>query len=433
MTIDRRLLLPQDVPTAAFAGTDDNPTLLVTADERYYVTETATGLRFRPDTPLAVWAGLTSRLIRAHKRLEFALADAINFGRDYGEKYAQWVHESGLSVQTLHDIAWVGRRIEPSRRREDISFAHHREVAALPPVMQDAILDIAEEKGWKREDVRRAAGEARAQIKANERAQLPPPTIVPSCQIAVGDARRMDLGDDMVDLIVTSPPYALGKRYLKGDIAVDQWRALMQDWLTEAYRYTKPGGRLALNVPLDTAPIAEDPATGQPYVPARPTYAQALTDAQRAGWTYRNTIVWHDDQLGKSTARGSRDSAASPFIYFPGEVIILLFKGDEWGQTRTDVSSDLSHEGWLIWTNGYWPVRGETNAVDGHPAPFPIEIPRRLIYLLSFPGDLVVDPFVGSGTTAEAAAVAGRRFYGTDTEESYVLSARRRVAERIAA
>jgi site-specific DNA-methyltransferase (adenine-specific) len=397
---------------------EDRPALVL-ASEQVYVTETETGLIFREDTPIDVWSTLTARLIRAHKRLEFALADAINFGRGYGERYANWVHDTQLSASSLNTISYVGRQIEVCRRRQDISFAHHAEVASLPPKMQDSLLGLAVENGWKREDIRDAARTARRQIKAAERALLPTPTITdPDMRILVGDARSLNVESETVDLVVTSPPYALAKAYTGGDVVADDWQDFMLEWLTEAHRVARIGARLAVNVPLDTSP----------EYGSRPTYAETLLAARRAGWVYRSTIVWHDDQLGKSTARGSLDSASSPYIYFPGEMILLMQKGPEWGRSDPENRGGIDHQRWLDWTNGYWRISGESNAWEDHPAPFPVEVPRRLIELLSFYGDLVLDPFTGSGSTAVAAFDVGRRFYGVDASETYVKSAIRRVA-----
>jgi hypothetical protein len=137
---------------------------LVLPDEQAYVTETATGLTFAADTPIDLWAGLVSRLIVGRQRISFALADAINFGRDaYGEMYAQWVDETGLQETTLMNVAWVGRQVPASRRREGVDFTYHQAVAALPPEKQESLLDRAVESGWKRYQLREA-------VKAEEQA-----------------------------------------------------------------------------------------------------------------------------------------------------------------------------------------------------------------------------------------------------------------------
>jgi site-specific DNA-methyltransferase (adenine-specific) len=99
-----------------------------------------------------------------------------------------------------------------------------------------------------------------------------------------------------------------------------------------------------------------------------------------------------------------------------------------WEKTG-EAKSDLEHDEWLDWTNGLWSFNGETNAWEGHPAPFPVELPRRSIKLLSYPGETVLDPFVGSGTTALAASTLGRKVYGYDHSAHYIESARRRLAQ----
>jgi site-specific DNA-methyltransferase (adenine-specific) len=215
---------------------------------------------------------------------------------------------------------------------------------------------------------------------------------------------------------VTSPPYAVGIDYEgTSDIPADQWPSFMFNWLTEAFRVAKPGGRLALDVPLDT--------TAGGY---RPAYVDAVRAALDAGWRYRATIAWVDDHLGKSVARGSIDSAAAPHIVAGQEMVAVFYKG-EW-RREPPCQSDLSHPDWLAWTNGVWRFSGESRPWEAHPAPFPPELPRRLLLLLSFPGDVVLDPFVGSGTTTAVAAGLGRQAIGFDASAEYVEAARRRVA-----
>jgi hypothetical protein len=134
---------------------EDRPALVLRS-EQTYVTETPTGLVFADDTPIEVWGQITERLIRQHKKLEWAIGDAINFGgRKYGGMYEQWVQQTGLSEHTLSTIAWVAREIPSSRRREDVGWSHHREVAALKdPVEQDQLLDEIADRGMTRFEVR---------------------------------------------------------------------------------------------------------------------------------------------------------------------------------------------------------------------------------------------------------------------------------------
>src|SRR5262252_5650622 len=251
--------------------------------------------------------------------------------------------------------------------------------------------------------------------RAAERAQAAVAPVAVSARLAVADALRLPLTDDAVDLIVTSPPYGLDKAYSSGDLAADVWPAFMADWLAEALRVTKPGGRLALNIPLDT------------FRPGcRPTYAEAIRAAVDAGWSYRSTIVWADNERGKSTARGSVDSPSSPYIYASAEMIGLFSKGAWAVEPRG--AADIGHDDWLAWTDGVWRTRGEVSPWEQHPAPFPVEIARRLVLLLSYPGDVVLDPFVGSGTTAVAALRLGREPVGFDISQAYIASSARRIA-----
>jgi site-specific DNA-methyltransferase (adenine-specific) len=241
------------------------------------------------------------------------------------------------------------------------------------------------------------------------------PQVIPDgVRLLVGDARAMALDDASVDLIVTSPRYGLEVAYDASDDGAEDWPAFMGAWLAEASRVAKVGGRLALNVPLDTSKGG-----------FRPTYHQALVEALAVGWTYRATIIWAEGNVSDLRGRGSPDSAAAIHFIAPVEMIALFSKGD-W--KREDLGGDLTHEEWLAWTNGLWTFPGESRPWEGFPAAFPEELPRRLIKLLSFPGDTVLDPFAGSGTTIVAAHKLGCRAIGVDCSEAYVGSTRRQLA-----
>lgn len=271
-------------------------------------------------------------------------------------------------------------------------------------------------------DLRKIVRELEAERKADRLSSAnlvrpSPPVVLPE-RIEVADAMRLPLGDESVDLIVTSPPYALEIGYAGGDVTPPRWTSFMAGWLGEAWRVGRDGCRLALNVPLDTTQGG-----------SRPTYAQAVFAAQQAGWQYRATIVWAEGNISKSIARGSVDSPAAPHVIAPVEMIGLFCRG-EW-KRESERPPDLTHDEWLAWTNGLWNFPGEARAWEGHPAPFPEELPRRVIKLLSFPGDLVLDPFCGSGTTVIVAHQLGRRAVGFDISDEYVASARRRLGAAI--
>jgi site-specific DNA-methyltransferase (adenine-specific) len=234
--------------------------------------------------------------------------------------------------------------------------------------------------------------------------------------LEVADACHLPLDDETVHLIVTSPPYGVGISYHGMSDEAGGWRALLVDSLREAYRVGKRGARLALNVPLDTTEPVE-----------RPCYAQAVDAALEAGWSYRTTIIWNKNNINKSTARGSVDSAAAPHVIARVEMIAVFYR-EEW---HRDGPACIDRENWLDWTNGLWSFRGESYPWEGHPAPFPEELPQRLITLFSFPGDTVLDPFVGSGTTVVVAHRLGRQAIGYDQSQQYIEAAARRMATSI--
>lgn len=138
---------------------------LVLAPEARYVSETSTGLSFSPEMPIEVWGELVTRLQRQQKLIDWALADAINFGEQaYGEDYAQWIDETGLSKRTLQNIARIGRAIPAARRRAEVSFSHHAEVITLPVADQERLLDAAERAGMTRYDLRDAVRERKREL-----------------------------------------------------------------------------------------------------------------------------------------------------------------------------------------------------------------------------------------------------------------------------
>jgi len=237
--------------------------------------------------------------------------------------------------------------------------------------------------------------------------------------LAVADARALPLADACVDLTVTSPPYALDIEYIGGDIRAEAWPDFMADWLTESLRVTKPHGRLALNVPLDTSRGGK-----------RPTYVQACQAALDAGWSYQATITWHEGHTSNGDrALGTVSSSRRPHPIDSSEMIVLLSKGT-WGPSSTN-PDDISPTEWQLYGRGPWRFPGERRQPGGHPAPFPEELPYRLIRYLSRVGDVVCDPFVGSGTTTTVAQRLGRRAIGFDLAPYYVTMARQRVLDTV--
>jgi site-specific DNA-methyltransferase (adenine-specific) len=308
----------------------------------------------------------------------------------------------------------------PAPTGEEVSLAVklHDGLDALTEEVRTSLLEeaITRPTGGERAAVLAVAVTAPSPAPRPVRAD-PLPIDIPDVRLEVADATSLPLGDESVDLIVTSPPYGLDKPYAGSADLADGGADFTRDWLAEAWRVARPGGRLALNVPLDTTkPVHRSP------------YAEAYVAALVAGWTFRFAIVWNENNITRSVARGSVDSATAPHVIARVEMILVFHKG-EWHRDRP-CPDDLEHEEWLDWTNGLWTFPGESRPWEGHPAPFPEELPRRLIKLLSFPGDTVLDPFVGSGTTAVVAQQLGRQMIGFDLAPEYVAATRRRLLRR---
>jgi site-specific DNA-methyltransferase (adenine-specific) len=392
----------------------------VRPDASSWVRFDATSLHFDPATPFEVWEEITQRLIEVNRGIQWWVADALAFGEAaYGERYSQVLETDFYSYDTLRNMAWVSRSIEPSRRRDAVPFSHHTEVAPLQADDQQAFLAMCEDEGINRQDLReRVQKHRRARAReAALAAPVPHDDLLPlNVEFSIADATRLPLDNEKTDLIVTSPPYGLDKPYRGVRDPAEGWQAFMTDWLKEASRVSRAGGRLALNVPLDTTKGG-----------FRPTAAQSVTAAEEAGWTYRSTIVWNEGTVSKSVARGSVDSPSAPHIIAPVEVVLLFSKG-KWKRIAKGRAWDLTHDEWLEWTNGLWTFPGENNPWEGFEAAYPVELPYRLIKLLSFYDDVVCDPFLGSGTTAVAATRLGRPFVGYDISEIQVDSAKRRLA-----
>jgi site-specific DNA-methyltransferase (adenine-specific) len=237
------------------------------------------------------------------------------------------------------------------------------------------------------------------------------------------DACALPLGQ-IVDLTVTSPVYGAGIEYdAGGDVIADEWPAFTETWLMDLYRVTKPSGRLALNVPMDMAYDA--PKVGRAKL-SRPTYYQAVHAAQAAGWLYKATIFWDKNNHKKGNrGLGSVNSSARPYVVDPTEAIVLFTRG-EWAPSSSRPDDILPAE-WQEYSRGPWRFPGLPRQKDGHPAPFPEELPRRCIRLLSRVGDVVFDPFVGSGTTVAVAVAEGRIGIGCDRSAKYLAQASDRI------
>jgi site-specific DNA-methyltransferase (adenine-specific) len=220
-----------------------------------------------------------------------------------------------------------------------------------------------------------------------------------------------------IDLIVTSPPYNVDIKYNSHDdkISYEQYKEFSKRWIRRCYNWLKDDGRFCLNIPLDIN------KGGHQSVGADLTII-----AQKVGFKYHATIVWNEGNISRKTAWGSWKSASAPYVISPVELIVVLYKKN-WKKTSGSQKSDISRQDFLNCTNGVWTFSGERKKIANHPAPFPVELPRRCIQLFSFVGDTVLDPFLGSGTTLVASYLNDRNGIGIDIDSHYCQIALKRL------
>ncbi len=263
--------------------------------------------------------------------------------------------------------------------------------------------------------------------------------VEPTCrdQLWVGDARKMDLygqvADNSVALVVTSPPYFVGKEYEEavgqGHIPADyvDFLAMLEEVFAECARKLEPGGRIAVNV----ANLGR-----RPYRSLSADVIDILQD--RLGLLLRGEVIWKKaPSAGGSCAWGSFQRPGNPVLRDVTERVVIASKGrfDRALTAAERAAQELPSEGtafvdeFMEATTDIWEINSESATRVGHPAPFPVELPQRLIDLYTYRGDLVLDPFVGAGTTAVAAVRTGRHYVGFDTDADYIELAEQRIAD----
>lgn len=236
-------------------------------------------------------------------------------------------------------------------------------------------------------------------------------------RIILGDSTRMDsIPDNSIHLMITSPPYNVRKSY-DDDLSLEEYLSLLRAVFKETWRVLVPGGRAAINI----ANIGR-----KPYIPLHAFIIDIMRDI---GFHMRGEIIWNKGaSSGVSCAWGSFASASNPCLRDVHEYILIFSKLTN-KLERGEKENSIEKNDFIEWTKSIWSFPAASAKKIGHPAPFPEELPRRLIEFYSFKGDVVLDPFMGSGTTALAALKLKRHFIGYEISSEYVDLANKQISK----
>jgi len=216
-----------------------------------------------------------------------------------------------------------------------------------------------------------------------------------------------ELPDHSIHLMVTSPPYNVKKEYDQ-DMTLNEYLDLIHRVVEETYRVLVTGGRACINI----ANLGR-----KPYLPL---HSYIINEMLALGFLMRGEIIWDKaSSAGSSTAWGTWLSAKNPVLRDVHEYI-LIFSKDSFSREGDGKESSIQRDEFLAWTKSIWTFPAESARRIGHPAPFPIELPKRLIELYTYKGDIVLDPFCGSGTTCIAALESGRHYVGYEINSEYI-------------
>jgi site-specific DNA-methyltransferase (adenine-specific) len=236
-----------------------------------------------------------------------------------------------------------------------------------------------------------------------------------NCIIQASSEEMSALPDASVHLMVTSPPYNVGKDYDQ-DLSLEEYLAFLKRVWKETMRVLVPGGRACINI----ANLGR-----KPYIPL---HSFLIRDMLELGYLMRGEIIWDKGaSASSSTAWGSWRSSSNPTLRDVHEYILVFSKGNFRRASMDGRKDTITRDEFLEFTKSIWGFKAESARKVGHPAPFPIELPYRLIQLYTFSGEVVLDPFMGSGQTALAAIKAGRSYVGYEVNPTYVKLAEKRI------
>ena len=222
---------------------------------------------------------------------------------------------------------------------------------------------------------------------------------------------------DSVHLMVTSPPYNVGKDY-DADMTLDDYLAFLKRVWQEVHRVLVPGGRACVNV----ANLGR-----RPYIPL---HAFIIQNMLSLGFLMRGEIIWNKAaSAGGSTAWGTWCSPVNPILRDVHEYILIFSKAGFSRKNPERRQATISPDSFMEFTKSLWTFPAITARSIGHPAPFPVDLPKRFIQLYTFEGEVVLDPFTGSGQTAIAAVKSNRHYVGYEVEPNYCHLAEKRITQ----
>ena len=242
-------------------------------------------------------------------------------------------------------------------------------------------------------------------------------------QLICQDARNMSqIPSNSVHHMITSPPYNVSKEYDE-NLSLQEYLSLLREVFSEVYRVLVPGGRAVINI----ANVGR-----KPYIPLA-TYVNTIMI--EIGFLMRGEVIWDKSaSAGSSTAWGSFQSASNPCLRDVHEYILIFSKGS-FSLSRTEEEKSegrintIEKQEFIDLTKSIWRFPTASAKRIGHPAPFPVELPRRSIEFYTYAGDVVLDPFIGAGSTALAALNTGRFYVGFDISQDYIDLANNRIHE----
>lgn len=238
-------------------------------------------------------------------------------------------------------------------------------------------------------------------------------------KVILGSAEAMkELPDNSIHLMITSPPYNVSKEYDE-DLSLHEYLRMLGNSFSETYRVLVNGGRACINV----ANLGR-----KPYIPLSDYISMIMLEL---GFNMRGEIIWNKaSSASPSTAWGSWQSAANPTLRDIHEYILVFSKGD-YSRKKGDKENTMDKSEFMEWTKSVWTMQAESARRIGHPAPFPEELPYRLINLYSFKDDIILDPFMGSGTTAISALKSNRKFVGYEISSEYLSLSEKRINKHL--